>query len=56
MVCNHVTFKPRMAVREVAKVYGLTDAEIGRVSKRMPWFWRRDRDETDLLGSLKTFA
>ena len=53
MVCNHVTFKPRMAVREVAKVFGLTDAEIGRVSKRMPWFWRRDRGETNMLDSLK---
>jgi DNA polymerase III alpha subunit len=40
MVCNHVLFKPRMAVRETAKVYGLTDGEIGRVTKRLPWFWR----------------
>ncbi len=53
MVSNHVCFKPRMAVREVAKVFGLTDAEIGRVSKRMPWFWRRDRTDTDLLDTLK---
>jgi len=34
MVCNHVAFRPRMAIREVAKVYGLTDREIGQVSKR----------------------
>ncbi len=40
MVSNHVLFQPRMAVREVAKVYGLTDAEIGQVSKRLPRFWR----------------
>jgi len=53
MVSNHVCFKPRMAVREVAKVFGLTDAEIGRVSKRMPWFWRRDRADTNLLDALK---
>ena len=53
MVSNHVCFKPRMAVREVAKVFGLTDAEIGRVSKRMPWFWRRERTDTDLLDALK---
>ncbi len=53
MVSNHVTFKPRMAVREVAKVFGLTDSEIGRISKRMPWFWRRSRADSDMLDSLK---
>ncbi len=53
MVCNHVTFKPRMAVREVAKVFGLTDAEIGRVSKKMPWFWHQDHAKTDLIDRLK---
>ncbi len=40
MVCNHVAFQPRMAIREVAKVFGLSDREIGQVSKRLPWFWR----------------
>ncbi len=53
MVCNHVGFKPRMAVREVAKVYGLTDAEIGRVSKRLPWFWRSDAETEDLLAAVR---
>jgi error-prone DNA polymerase len=53
MVCNHVTFKPRMAIREVAKVFGLTDAEIGRVSKRLPWFWPRSDSEEELLKGLK---
>ena len=38
MISNHVTFQARAAVREIAKVYGLTDEEIGRVTKRMPWF------------------
>jgi len=49
MVCNHVLFQPRMAIREVARVFGLTDAEIGQVSRRLPWFWRTDTligDET----------
>ncbi len=36
MVCNHVGFRPRMAMRETAKVYGLTEAEIGRVLRRLP--------------------
>jgi hypothetical protein len=40
MVCSHIRFQPRMAVRETAKVYGLTDAEIGRVTRRLPWYWR----------------
>ncbi len=39
MVCNHVAFQPRMAIREVAKVYGLPEAEITRVTKRLPWHW-----------------
>ena len=42
-----------MAVREVAKVFGLTDTEIGRVSKKMPWFWHQDHGQTDLIDRLK---
>jgi error-prone DNA polymerase len=53
MVCNHVTFKPRMAIREVARVFGLTDAEIGRVSKRLPWFWPGSDSEEELFDRLK---
>jgi len=48
MISNHVTFKPRMAIRETAKAYGMSDAEIGRVTKRLPWFFRMiDDDEGD---------
>ncbi len=39
MICNHVLFRPRMALRETAKVFGLPEAEILRVTSRMPWFW-----------------
>lgn len=53
MVSNHVLFQPRMAIREVAKVYGLTDLEIGRVSKRLPRVWRTKESDTDLLESIK---
>jgi DNA polymerase-3 subunit alpha/error-prone DNA polymerase len=53
MVSNHVLFQPRMAIREVAKVYGLTDAEIGRVSKRLPRFWRARESEPELLTGIK---
>ncbi|ABW66047.1 DNA polymerase III subunit alpha [Desulfosudis oleivorans] len=52
MVCNHVRMQPRMAVREVARVYGLTEAEISRVTKKMPWFWRQDTAGLDILREL----
>ena len=53
LVCNHVTFQPRMAIREVAKVFGLTDREISRVAKRLPRFWRKAHINDDLLTQLK---
>lgn len=53
MVANHVLFQPRMAVREVAKVYGLTAAEIDRVSRRLPWYWRVEETHADFLAELK---
>ncbi len=53
MVANHVCFQPRMAVREVAKVYGLTEAEIGRVAKRLPWYWRAEETGADFMAELK---
>ncbi|HXI03275.1 MAG TPA: DNA polymerase III subunit alpha, partial [Candidatus Saccharimonadales bacterium] len=39
MVCNHLCFRGRAAVREVAKVYGLPEDEIGAVTKRLGRFW-----------------
>ena len=42
MVCNHVGFKPRMAIRETARAYGLPGYEISRMTKRLPWFFRRE--------------
>ncbi|UCD88649.1 MAG: DNA polymerase III subunit alpha, partial [Desulfobacterales bacterium] len=53
LVCNHVAFQPRMAIREVAKVFGLGDREIGQVTKRLPWFWRAIHTNNDLLERLK---
>lgn len=38
MVAQFVTFRPRMALREAAKVLGIPEAEIARVCKRLPWF------------------
>ncbi len=39
MIANHVTFRARAAVREVAKVYGLPDAEIARVAAGLSRYW-----------------
>jgi error-prone DNA polymerase len=39
MIANHVTFRARAAVREVAKVYGLPDDEIRRVTGRLRRYW-----------------
>ncbi len=39
MIANHVGFRARAAVREVAKVYGLPEAEIKAVTERMGYYW-----------------
>mgnify|MGYP000191631409 FL=1 len=53
MVCNHIRFQPRMAVRETARVYGLTEGEIGRVTRRLPWYWRVDGPSEALLTAVR---
>jgi error-prone DNA polymerase len=40
MVCNHVLYQPRMAIRETARVFGMTEPEISRFTKRLPWLWQ----------------
>ena len=40
MVANHNTFGARSAMREVAKVFGLTGAEISRVTEKVGFGWR----------------
>ena len=39
MVANHNTFAARSAIREIAKVLGLTDEEIGQVTKNIGFMW-----------------
>lgn len=53
MVSSHILFQPRMAVRETAKVFGLTQGEIGNVTKRLPWFWRVTSADSDLMSDLR---
>ncbi len=52
MVCSHISFKPRSAIREVAKVFGMPETETARISKKLPWFWHGDQED-DLLQKLK---
>ncbi len=37
MISTTVTFRARSAFREVAKVYGFTNEEISKFSRRIPW-------------------
>jgi len=58
MVANHVCFRARAAVREVAKVWGLPDGEIAKVSKRLMRAWvakdvERHIHEHPLFAGLK---
>lgn len=53
MVCNHVLFQPRMAIRETAKVFGLAEREISHVAKRLPWFWSHKEFSSDLEARLR---
>jgi len=45
MVSNHVTFSVRSSVREVAKVYGVPENEIGRITKNIKYYYNRDTDD-----------
>ncbi|WP_240910104.1 DNA polymerase III subunit alpha [Desulfopila sp. IMCC35008] len=42
MVCNHIFFQPRMAIRETAKAFGLPGGEISSLTKRLPWVVKGD--------------
>ena len=53
MVASHILFQPRMALRETAKVFGMPDAEIGKITRRLPWFWQRGELDAGLLENLR---
>ncbi len=53
MVANHIRFRPRMALRETARVFGLPERQIGEVTLRLPWFWQTD-DLDDLDAIVRT--
>ncbi|MEJ2471920.1 MAG: DNA polymerase III subunit alpha [Desulfuromonadales bacterium] len=43
MVANQVGFKGRAAVREVAKVFGLPEAQIKTLTSRISGYWKADQ-------------
>lgn len=45
MVSNHITFSSRSSVREVAKVCGIPENEINRVTKNIGHYYNRTSDE-----------
>jgi error-prone DNA polymerase len=49
MVANHNGFGARSGIREVAKVFGLTDREIGRVTEKIGYRWHL-QDVGETLG------
>jgi len=51
MVSNQVLLKPRSAVREVGKVYGLSNEEIKAITKRLGYFSSRGGN---LLETIRT--
>ncbi len=56
MVANHNTYGARSAIREVAKVFGLTEAEISRVTskigfgRRLKNIWRKLAEHPRMRG------
>lgn len=53
MVSNHITFSTRSCVREVAKVYGVPETEIGRITKNIDYYYNRDTDDVESFSKQK---
>jgi DNA-directed DNA polymerase III PolC len=57
MVCTYATLQPRSALREVCKVYGLSESRIKELSKNLPSYWtpraRRQVQEMQLMESAR---
>ena len=45
MVSNHITFSVRSSVREVAKVYGVPEPEINRITGHIGYYYNRSADD-----------
>ena len=48
MVATHIGFRGKMAIREIAKVWGLPEREIKRTMRRLPWLRAPRESDTGL--------
>ena len=58
MVCTYATLQPRSALREVAKVYGLSEARLKTLSEHLPRWWHpaRRKEAQDAQAELLNSA
>jgi DNA polymerase III alpha subunit len=56
LICTHITFNVRSAIRETAKAFGLDDRQISRMTKKIPFFFRIESltEITEKLPEFKT--
>jgi DNA polymerase-3 subunit alpha/error-prone DNA polymerase len=54
MVCIHTSFGFRGALRETARVYGITESEISGITKKMPHFYLPGAREPVIAELLRT--
>jgi len=45
MVSNHVTFSVRSSVREIAKVHGIPEQDINKITKNIGYYYNRNIDD-----------
>jgi len=43
LISTHISFHARSAIRETARVFGLSQQDIGFITKRIPWFFAAER-------------
>ncbi len=57
MVCTYATLQPRSALREVCKVYGVSEGRIKELSKNLPSYWtphaQRKAQEAQLIEAAR---
>jgi len=53
MIATHLTCGARMAIREVARIYGLTEEEISRVTDKIPYFVDLEEYAQSIMEVLK---
>ncbi len=54
MVSNHVTFSVRSSVREIAKVYGIPENTIKKITKNIGFFYNRNIDDLQYYLKITT--